>query len=315
MTLRSDSRKKAGASETPTLEAHPSIGKYEIVERIAAGGFGTVFKAWDPVIKRSVAIKTCSLGKDFQARFLQEAEIAGRLQHRNITTVYEFGMEGETPFIVQELLGGEDLSQIIARRDPLDVLAKVKILLGIALGLEYAHRSGVIHRDIKPANVRLLENGTVKIMDFGVAKVIGAPSVLTGDGVALGSSSYMSPEQVSGDSVVDPRTDIFSFGVLAYELLSYQKPFQDPNLFRLLEMIVKEEPEPIRHIAPGIPDALAMLIERAMRKDPSERFDSMKDLRLALAESSGERLLLEVAGLSEPTQPDAGSVLLQRSDE
>ncbi|MEP6994913.1 MAG: protein kinase [Acidobacteriota bacterium] len=259
-----------------------SIGKYQIVDRIAAGGFGTVFRAWDPVIKRSVAIKTCSLGKDFQARFLQEAEIAGRLQHPNITTVYEFGMEGETPFIVQEFLSGEDLAQIIARRDPLDVAAKVKILLGIALGLEYAHRSGVIHRDIKPANVRVLENGTVKIMDFGIAKVIGAPSVLTGTGVAVGSSSYMSPEQVSGDPV-DLRTDVFSFGVVAYEFFSSRKPFDDPNLFRLLEMIVKEDPEPIRRLAPGIPDAMAAVIERAMRKAPSERFGSMKELRLALS--------------------------------
>jgi serine/threonine protein kinase len=313
--------KREGSGEPPAPASgmpSGSIGKYQIVERIGAGGFGTVFKAWDPVIKRSVAIKTCSLGKEFQARFLQVAELAGRLQHPNITTVYEFGMEGETPFFVQELLSGEDLSEIIARRDPLDVLAKVKILLGIAMGLEYAHRSGVMHRDIKPANIRILENRTVKIMDFGVAKVIGAPSVLTGTGVALGSSSYMSPEQVSGDSV-DLRTDIFSFGVLAYELLSYRKPFENENLFRVLEMIVKEEPEPIGLIVSGIPDGLAALIDRAMRKNPSDRFESMKDVRLALAashrgEPSGERLLLEVAGL-EPASPQSPSAPLRGVDE
>jgi predicted Ser/Thr protein kinase len=277
-----DLQKKSGAEARAAEGLGASIGKYQIVDRIGSGGFGTVFKAWDPVIKRPVAIKTCSLGKDFQARFLKEAELAGRLQHPNITTVYEFGMEGETPFIVQEFLSGEDLSQIIARREPLDVLARIKILLGIAVGLEYAHRSGVMHRDVKPANVRILENRSVKIMDFGVAKVIGAPSVLTGTGVALGSSSYMSPEQVCGDSV-DLRTDIFSFGVLAYELFSYRKPFEDENLFRLLEMIVKEEPEPIAQVAPGIPEGVAALIERAMRKKPSDRFESMKGLRLALA--------------------------------
>ena len=297
-----DSHPKANA-ETPAPEGIvASIGKYEIVARIGSGGFGTVFEAWDPDFKRRVAIKTCSLGKEYQARFLQEAEIAGRLQHPNITTVYESGMEGETPFIVQEFLSGEDLSQIIERRDPLGVPAKVRILAGIARGLEYAHRARVIHRDIKPANVRVLENGGVKIMDFGIAKLIGAPSVLTGDGVALGSSSYMSPEQVSGDSVVDPRTDIFSFGVLAYELVAYRKPFDDPNLFRLLEMIVKEEPESIRRIAPDTPDSLATLIERAMRKDPSERFDSMKELRLALA---------KVLRPPESVPPDVGSVLLR----
>ena len=282
-----------------------SIGKYEIVDRIGSGGFGTVFKAWDPVIKRPVAIKTCSLGKEFQARFLQEAELAGRLQHPNITTVYEFGMEGETPFIVQEFLSGEDLSQVIARRDPIDTLERIKILLGIALGLEYAHRFGVVHRDIKPANIRMLENRTVKIMDFGVAKVIGAPSVLTGTGVAVGSSAYMSPEQVCGDSV-DLRADIFSFGVLAYELFSYRKPFENENLFRLLEMIVKEEPEPIAHVAPGIPEALATLIERAMRKKPADRFDSVRDLRLALASAHrGEPTAASRAGGIAAALPDS----------
>jgi hypothetical protein len=269
----------AGGSAGPSSG---TIGKYQIVERIGSGGFGTVFKAWDPDIKRPVAIKSCLLGKEFQARFFQEAELAGRLQHPNITTVYEFGMEGETPYIVQEFLSGEDLSQLIARREPLDVLSRIKILLGIALGLEYAHRSGVMHRDIKPANVRILENRTVKIMDFGVAKVIGAPSVLTGTGVAVGSSAYMSPEQVCGDPV-DVRTDIYSFGVLAYELFGYRKPFENENLFRLLEMIVKEDPEPIEKRVPDIPEAISALIRRAMHKSPDERFESMRELRVALA--------------------------------
>ncbi|HEY2797492.1 MAG TPA: protein kinase [Thermoanaerobaculia bacterium] len=280
--LRRKEEDRGKPSGAPGPEPNGTIGKYRILERIGSGGFGTVFKAWDPDIKRPVAIKSCLLGKEFQARFFQEAELAGRLQHPNITTVYEFGMEGETPYIVQEFLSGEDLSQLIARREPLDVLARIKILLGIALGLEYAHRSGVMHRDIKPANVRILENKTVKIMDFGVAKLIGAPSVLTGTGVAVGSSAYMSPEQVCGD-VVDVRTDIFSFGVLAYELFSHRKPFENENLFRLLEMIVKEEPEPIAKRVPDIPEAMAALIGRAMHKDPSERFESMRDLRVALA--------------------------------
>jgi serine/threonine protein kinase len=272
----------AGAPGAAGVSTSGTIGKYRILERVGSGGFGTVFKAWDPDIKRPVAIKSCLLGKEFQARFFQEAELAGRLQHPNITTVYEFGMEGETPYIVQEFLSGEDLSQLIARREPLDVLSRVKILLGIALGLEYAHRSGVMHRDIKPANVRILENRTVKIMDFGVAKVIGAPSVLTGTGVAVGSSAYMSPEQVCGDPV-DLRSDIFSFGVLAYELFSYHKPFENENLFRLLEMIVKEDPESIERRVPDIPESIAAVITRAMQKNPEERFESMRELRIALA--------------------------------
>ena len=189
-----------------------SIGKYQIVEPIGSGGFATVFKAWDPVIKRAVAIKMCKVGSELHARFFQEAELAGRLQHPNITTIYECGVEDDVPYIVQELLSGEDLSALIARREAIPLAEKIRILVGVALGLEYAHHAGVIHRDIKPANIRLLESGAVKIMDFGIAKAIGAPSGLTGPGVTVGSSSYMSPEQVSGDPV-DFRTDIFSFGV------------------------------------------------------------------------------------------------------
>ena len=302
--LRRKDREKAPGDPPAPPGPDATIGKYRILERIGSGGFGTVFKAWDPDIKRPVAIKSCLLGKEFQARFFQEAELAGRLQHPNITTVYEFGMEGETPYIVQEFLSGEDLSQLILRREPLDVLARVKILLGISLGLEYAHRSGVMHRDIKPANVRILENKSVKIMDFGVAKVIGAPSVLTGTGVAVGSSAYMSPEQICGDPV-DVRTDIFSFGVLAYELFSYRKPFENENLFRLLEMIVKEDPEPIAKRVPDIPEAIAALIGRAMHKDPAERFPTMRDLRAALASAPHGDAVPALTGAVAAAVPDS----------
>ena len=195
-----------------------TIGKYRIVGRIGSGGFGTVFEAWDPVIKRPVAIKVCDAGRDVQARFLQEAELAGRLHHPNITTIYECGMEGETPYLVQEFLGGEDLSALIARREPIDLADKIKILVGVSLGLDYAHHAGVVHRDVKPANVRILENRMVKIMDFGIAKALDTPSVVTGTGITVGSSGYMAPEQVCGDPI-DGRADIFSFGVLAFELL------------------------------------------------------------------------------------------------
>ena len=266
-----------------------SIGKYEIVEPIGSGGFATVFKAWDPVIKRAVAIKMCKVGSDLHARFFQEAELAGRLQHPNITTIYECGVEGEVPFLVQELLSGEDLSALIARREAIPLAEKIRILVGVALGLEYAHHAGVIHRDIKPANIRLLESGAVKIMDFGIAKAIGAPSGLTGPGVTVGSSSYMSPEQVSGDPV-DFRTDIFSFGVVAYELFTFRQPFHDDNLFRLLETIVKEDAESLARVAPDLPLELVTLVERAMQKDPADRFASMKQMRDLLAAAHRDSL-------------------------
>ena len=273
---------REGSDTLARKNAGGTIGKYEIVGRVGSGGFGTVFRAWDPVIKRPVAIKVCDAGRDVQARFLQEAELAGRLQHPNITTIYDFGLEGETPFLVQELLDGEDLSALIARREEVELVEKIKILVGISVALEYAHRAGVVHRDIKPANVRILENKVVKIMDFGIAKAMDSPSVLTGTGVTVGSSAYMAPEQVCGDPV-DARTDMFSFGVLAFELLSYRKPFSSENLFRLLEMIVKEEPEAsLSRLAPALPTALVEIVERAMRKIPQERFSSMRELRSAL---------------------------------
>ena len=272
---------------TPSLTGG-TIGKYQIVDRIGAGGFGTVFRGWDPVIKRSVAIKVCEAGPEVHGRFLREAELAGGLHHPNITMIYEYGMEGNTPYLVQEFLEGEDLSELIARREPLELGEKIKILVGIAVGLDYAHRAGVVHRDVKPANIRVLENRVVKIMDFGIAKAVDTPSSLTGAGVTVGSSTHMAPEQIRGDAV-DARTDIFSFGILAFELFCGERPFANDNLFRLLEMIVKDRPDPsLARRAPSLPLALVEVVEKAMSKDPQERFSSMREVRAALVEAQPE---------------------------
>ncbi len=260
------------------------IGKYDIVSKIGAGGFGTVYEAFDPLIQRKVAIKTCEVGSpEIRARTFQEAQLAGRLQHPNITTVYEFGVEGDVPYIVQEFLPGEDLDRLIARGEPALLADKLKVLVGVALGLEYAHKAGVMHRDIKPANIRVLEGYAIKIMDFGIAKSSNQETDITKAGVAVGSAGYMSPEQICGDPV-DHRTDIFSFGLLAYELLTRQKAFRNENLFKLLEMVVKEEPLPLEEFAPETPPAVAEIVRRCMRKDPAERFETARELRDALLE-------------------------------
>ena len=270
---------QAGSPPAPPMG---SIGRFQLMERIGAGGFGAVFKAWDPVSEQAVAIKTCTLGIDGHARFFREAELAGGLHHPNITEVYETGMEGETPFIVTELLGGEDLSALIARREPHTLGARRDILLGLADGIDHAHRAGIIHRDIKPSNVRVLEDGRVKIMDFGIAKALGTVTEVTKSGVAVGSIGYMSPEQVCGDPV-DVASDIFCLGVLAYELFGFRAPFKSDSLFRTMEMIVKEEPDPLIDVDPGLPPALIAVIEKAMRKKPADRFVSVAEMRDHLA--------------------------------
>jgi serine/threonine-protein kinase len=253
------------------------IGKYEIAEQIGVGGFGAVYRGRDPFIKRTVAIKTCSVNDDeIKSRFFREAEFAGNLHHRNITTIYDFGVENDVPYIVQEFLTGEDLDRKIKRNDPLPVVRKIEILMAIAEGLHYAHESQIIHRDIKPGNVRVTDDGTIKIMDFGIAKSLESESNLTQTGITLGTSAYLAPEQIRGEPV-DRRTDVFALGVLAYELLTYRKPFRGEHLSTVLYRILNEQPEAIETIAPDVPPALAAAVRRAIEKSADKRYASMQD--------------------------------------
>ena len=278
--------KRRGATTTPGPGGNAStdpgtIGGYRVLERIGSGGFGSIYKAADPETGRLVAIKICAVGEDGHARFFREARLAGGLRHPNIAAVFESGMHGDTPFMVQELLTGRDLSAMILERLPYALEEKRRILVAIADGLDYAHRKGVIHRDINPSNVRVLEDGGVKIMDFGIAKAIGSATGMTRAGTAVGTVAYMSPEQVSGGEI-GPHTDVFLLGALAYELLSFQPAFRHANLFRLMELILNEDPDPLIDVAPSVPDSLAAVVAKAMRKAPEERFASVSDLRDAL---------------------------------
>jgi serine/threonine protein kinase len=262
--------------ETPLPQ---KIGKYDITGKIGSGGFGAVYSGRDPYIKRTVAIKTCQLNdEEIKSRFFREAELAGNLHHRHITTIYDFGVENGIPFIVQEFLSGEDLDKKIKRGDPLPLYRKVEILAAITDGLAYAHNAGIIHRDIKPANVRILDDGSVKIMDFGIAKSLQSESNLTQTGITLGTSAYLAPEQIRGEPV-DPRTDIFSLGILAYELLTYRKPFRGEHLSTVLYKILNEMPEPIETLAPDAPPGLVAAVNRAMEKQRDSRYASMDALK------------------------------------
>lgn len=254
------------------------IGKYQISEQIGVGGFGAVYRGKDPFIKRTVAIKTCQLNdEEIKNRFFREAELAGNLHHRNITTIFDFGVENGIPYIVQEFLTGEDLDKVVKRGDKMPVSRKVEILMAIVEGLAYAHRSSIIHRDIKPSNIRILEDGSIKIMDFGIAKSLQTESNLTQTGITLGTSAYLAPEQIRGEQL-DQRTDIFALGTLAYELLTYRKPFRGEHLSTVLYKILNEIPEPIESIAPDVPRALADIVRRAVEKDMGKRFPSMDAL-------------------------------------
>ncbi|HSE63655.1 MAG TPA: serine/threonine-protein kinase [Thermoanaerobaculia bacterium] len=262
------------------------IGKYEITGKIGSGGFGAVYRGRDPYIKRTVAVKTCQLNdEEIKSRFFREAELAGNLHHRHITTIYDFGVEDGIPYIVQEFLSGEDLDKKIKRAEPLPIYRKVEILTAITDGLAYAHAAGIIHRDIKPANVRILDDGSVKIMDFGIAKSLQSESNLTQTGITLGTSAYLAPEQIRGEPV-DPRTDIFSLGILAYELLTYRKPFRGEHLSTVLYKILNETPEPIESLAPDAPPALVAAVNAAMEKQRENRYATMDALKQDLLKVS-----------------------------
>jgi hypothetical protein len=267
------------------------LGKYEIVGKVGVGGFGVVYQGYDPFIKRHVAIKTCAAeDRETRERFVREAEIAGNLQHRNIVTIFEFGFDEGIPYLVQEFLSGEDLDHKIRRGDALPLTTKVGWLVEVARGLEFAHGRGVIHRDIKPANIRILQDDTAKILDFGIARLAQQQSTLTQAGVTLGTASFLAPEQIRGEAI-DFRTDLFSFGVLAYELLTYEKPFRAQEISALFYKLLNEDPAPIASRTPGVPAELERIVTRSLEKDPRRRWSSTTELlrHLERLESSGAR--------------------------
>jgi eukaryotic-like serine/threonine-protein kinase len=282
------------------------FGKYEVVRQLASGGFGSVYEARDPVIQRAVAIKTCHVSDpEVRERFIQEARLAGNLHHRNLTTIYDIGSEGSVLYLVCEFLPGEDLDKLVEHRD-LALLDKVEILIGIAYGLGYAHNAGVIHRDIKPGNIRILPDATVKIMDFGIAKSMHAERTLTRAGETLGTAFYLSPEQVRGEPI-DRRTDIFSFGVVAYELISSKRPFSGSSAAAILDAIVRHEPPSLQDVCGVTPD-LSQLVGRAVQKKPEDRYSSMDAVRQNLISIRRKLLSPDVIARAEEPAPATTAV-------
>jgi len=260
------------------------IGRHEVRAELGRGGFGTVYRAFDPKVGREVAIKTLSAHGDPEliTRFRNEAASAGQLHHKNIVTIYDFGEQDGEPFIVMELLGGMDLQRVIAAERPLSLLQKMQVMDQVAEGLRHAHEKGVVHRDVKPANMMLLPDSSVKIMDFGIALIAQAANTrLTKAGTVPGTLRYMAPEQFRGESN-DFASDIFAYGVTYYELLSYRHPFEAPTQPALMYRIMNEEPASLRSLIADCPEALEQVLARALHKDRDQRYQAFEDLQLDL---------------------------------
>jgi len=274
-----------------------TISHYEVVEKLGAGGMGDIYKALDPRLNRSVAIKVLSTANsgdpERRRRFIQEAQAASGLNHPNIITIYDIVSQEDTEFMVMEFVAGRTLADLI----PAGGLGAAKTLqygVQIADALQAAHAAGIVHRDLKPGNIMVTGTGLVKILDFGLAKITFAESLtdatrtlggapLTVEGSIIGTVSYMSPEQAQGKRV-DARSDIFSFGVVLYEMLTGVKAFSADSTVSTLTAILRDDPRPIGQIVPGVPPELEQIISRALRKDPAERWQRMAYMHAALAE-------------------------------
>jgi len=271
------------------------IGRYRILDELGRGAMGVVYRAEDPSLDRIVALKTISLRdadedrKAYEKRFLLEAKAAGKLTHPNIVTIFDYGEEEDTAYMAMELLEGEDLRARIRQGD-IPPMEAVEIALQVADGLGFAHEFGVVHRDVKPGNIMLLERGAVKIMDFGIARMRHADSSKTSTGMVLGTPRYMSPEQISGQPV-DQRSDIFSLGTVLYEMLTQTSLFAGQDVNQIAHNVTSAEPAPPSHVHPGLPQMLDFIVARALKKDPSVRYqdayEMAADLRDVLAEMRG----------------------------
>ncbi len=271
-----------------------TILHYQILRKLGAGGMGEVYKAQDTHLNRFVAIKVLSREKagdqERRRRFIQEAQAASSLNHPNIITIHDIVSQGTDEFMVMEFVNGKTLTELIPNNG-LSVATTLQYAVQIAAGLEAAHTVGIIHRDLKPDNIMVTENGLVKVLDFGLAKLTAVndfvsltdetatagPLPMTVEGSILGTVSYMSPEQAQGKNV-DARSEVFSFGTVIYEMLTGRKAFTSDSPLLTLSAILRDDPAPVSQIVPGVPRELDLAIQQALRKDPNQRWQSMKEL-------------------------------------
>jgi serine/threonine-protein kinase len=273
------------------------LGRYQVEKELGKGAMGVVYLGKDPKIGRVVAIKTMALSEEFEGeeltdareRFFREAETAGRLQHQNIVTIFDAGEEHDLAYIAMEFLKGKDLVDFCKDGQLLPIAKVVAIVIRVAEALAYAHKQNVVHRDIKPANI-MYEAGsdTVKVTDFGIARITDSSKTKTG--LVLGTPSFMSPEQIAGKKV-DGRSDLYSLGVMLFQMLSGVLPFRGESMAELMYKIANEDAPDVRIIRKDIPERLANVVALSLSKRPETRYQDgdqfAADLRSVLAELSG----------------------------
>ncbi len=278
-----------------------TIGKYKLTERLGRGAMGEVYKAMDPVRRHLVAIKVMAAGltddDELVERFRREARSASKLDHPNITRVYDFGEDANQLFMTMELLEGSDLKELIESQAITSLAKKFDIMIQACAGMGFVHALDIVHRDLKPGNIHVNRDGCVKIMDFGLVRL--SDSNMTRAGMAMGSPCYMAPELVLGNKA-DPRADVFSLGSVFYELLTGRRAFAGKGVPQILMNVMNADPEPLAKLVPNAPRALVAVVEKCLRKNPAERcenagkvYDELEPIRPSLE----PRSLLDRLGL------------------
>jgi len=300
-----------------------TLGRYEIMSELGRGAMGVVYKARDPLLDRLVAIKTVNMALEedgvsfYEARFQQEARAAGGLNHPNIVTIHDIGKSGDTAYMSMEFLDGVELRTLLTPGKAMEIARAVAIAAQVADGLAYAHARGVVHRDIKPPNIMVLAHGAIKITDFGIARMRSS-QVQTQTGTALGSPKYMSPEQVLGKRA-EQQSDIFSLGIILYEMLTGTAPFAGETLAALMYQTLNVAPPAPSAVNAAVPEVLDAIVAKALAKTIEERYqgaaDLARDLRACERELSGTAAaapsrtgpLPTFSGHAQPAAVDSGA--------
>src|SRR6266478_660859 len=290
------------------MKTRQTIGRYRVEGLVGTGAMGEVYRAYDPVIDRLVAIKVLrpeliagSGSEQWLQRFRREARAAGRRFHPNIVAIWDFGDDNGMPFLVMELVEGRSLDQVIKSSGPLPPGRSVAIITQVLSALGFAHENGIVHRDIKPSNIMILQDGRVKVADFGIARLEASEFTIVGD--LLGTPAYMAPEQLSGGPI-DHRTDLFAAGVILFEMLTGVKPFRGKSITEIMSFMEKRGPEDIRALNPAGPEALKHVITKSVAFDPAQRYAAAAAFSKAVFEAvptlSGDPQARETSATEAP---------------